>query len=63
MRKVFTESEVEYCGCCCHYHRIDYYGDCRNDKERLVEADTDKVGNPLFVATVDFDFSTQTIKA
>jgi hypothetical protein len=23
------------CGCCGQYHRNDYYGDCRNDTERL----------------------------
>lgn len=24
------------CGCCGHYHRKDYYGDCRNDRERFI---------------------------
>jgi hypothetical protein len=23
------------CGCCGSYHRADYFGDCRNDSERL----------------------------
>ena len=34
--KVFEE-----CGCCGGYHRDDWYGDCRNDRERytLVEAE------------------------
>jgi hypothetical protein len=23
------------CGCCGHYHRVTYWGDCRNDAERF----------------------------
>ena len=22
------------CGCCCAYHRTDFYGDCRENSER-----------------------------
>jgi hypothetical protein len=31
------EHEATYvdCGCCGAYHRLDYYGDCRNDAERF----------------------------
>ena len=29
MKDVFYE-----CGCCGHYHRTDFYGDCRQDDER-----------------------------
>jgi len=36
MGRIFKEGQkfVE-CGCCGCYHRADYYGDCRNDEERL----------------------------
>ncbi len=23
------------CGCCGHFHRVDFYGDCREDAERF----------------------------
>lgn len=26
---------IEECGCCGCYHRLDYWGDCRNDSERF----------------------------
>lgn len=29
------------CGCCGHFHRLDYQGDCRNDDERFTFADLD----------------------
>ena len=31
------ETEYNYieCGCCGQYHKIDYFGDCRNDIERF----------------------------
>ena len=29
------------CGCCDHFHRPDYYGDCRNDNERFTFKDLD----------------------
>ncbi len=58
MAKLLPESEMEYCGCCCCYHRKDYCGDCRNDKERYIEAD-----NGMYCPFADFDFSTQTPKA
>ena len=34
--KIFPSKETEFvlCGCCEHYHRTNYYGDCRNDDER-----------------------------
>lgn len=62
MAQILTESELEYCGCCGSHHRPAYCGDCRNDKERYVEADEDKDGNPLYVAASDFDFSKQAIR-
>ena len=30
-KEVFVE-----CGCCGHYHRENFWGDCRNDEERFV---------------------------
>jgi hypothetical protein len=29
--------EVEECGGCGAYHRADFYGDCRDDSERIYE--------------------------
>ena len=34
------------CGCCEHYHREDYHGDCRNDAERLTLDDLEDRGIP-----------------
>ena len=36
--------DVEYmeCGCCGHWHRSNYWGDCRNDAERFVSIDGDE---------------------
>lgn len=31
----------EECGCCGHYHRPNYFGDCRNDAERFNPNDLD----------------------
>jgi hypothetical protein len=28
-------TEIVGCGCCGHYHRAAYRGDCRNDEERF----------------------------
>lgn len=25
------------CGCCSQYHRLNYFGDCRNDDERFAD--------------------------
>ncbi len=25
------------CGCCNQYHRVSYYGDCRNNEERFAD--------------------------
>ena len=33
-RRVDTFAE---CGCCGHYHRTDFLGDCREDSERYTE--------------------------
>jgi hypothetical protein len=30
------EDTVVECGCCGHYHRRNYHGDCRNDDHRFV---------------------------
>jgi len=27
--------DLEECGCCGCYHRPDFFGDCRDDKERF----------------------------
>jgi hypothetical protein len=35
------------CGCCGQYHRIDYYGDCRNDAERFTFEDIPETDNIL----------------
>lgn len=32
------------CGCCGHYHRENYYGDCRNDDERFTLDDLEDMG-------------------
>lgn len=29
------------CGCCSFYHREEYYGDCRDDSERIVEPEAE----------------------
>ena len=28
---------VVECGSCSHFHRVDYFGDCRNDSERFTD--------------------------
>ena len=37
------------CGCCGHYHRADWHGDCRADSERFADAeDAEKrLGKPV----------------
>lgn len=32
------------CGCCGHYHREDFVGDCRNDAERFTLDDLERLG-------------------
>lgn len=36
------------CGCCGCYHRMDYWGDCRNDEERFADPEDaeDRLGKP-----------------
>jgi hypothetical protein len=35
-----------HCGCCEHYHRVLWSGDCRDDTERFSTSDLeDKYGN------------------
>lgn len=36
----------EECGCCGHYHRPDYFGDCRNDAQRFSANDLDDKFGP-----------------
>jgi hypothetical protein len=37
------------CGCCGHWHRESYRGDCRNDAERLDTSQLeDRYGESLF---------------
>ena len=31
--------EIFRCGCCDHYHRTGFYGDCRDDSERFTLED------------------------
>jgi len=30
------------CGCCDHYHRTDFWGDCRQDNERFFISQLDE---------------------
>ena len=34
----------EECGCCEHYHLEDFYGDCRDDKNRFTLEEAEKKG-------------------
>ena len=34
-QELIDEDELVECGCCGHYHRPDFAGDCRNDDERF----------------------------
>ena len=48
------------CGCCEHYHREDYYGDCRNDAERFTLNDLEKMGiseDNIIEIEPDYDIS------
>ena len=35
MQEAIDNNDLEECGCCEHYHRPDFRGDCRNDDERF----------------------------
>ena len=34
------------CGCCGHYHREEFTGDCRQDNERFTIMDLEEMGIP-----------------
>ena len=36
-------NEFYECGCCSAYHRVDFYGDCRDDSERFLDLPFDAV--------------------
>ena len=38
-KNVATSTVYVECGCCEHYHRASYHGDCRNDSERFTADD------------------------
>lgn len=40
---------IEECGCCEHYHRVDFYGDCRDDAERIWPFDNNGRDDPRYV--------------
>jgi hypothetical protein len=44
--------QVIECGCCSHYHRVAYTGDCRNDAERFADLQdaADRLGKPVVEA-------------
>lgn len=35
------------CGCCDHFHRADFWGDCRDDNERFTLDDLESRGVDL----------------
>ena len=41
--------KIIHCGCCECYHRVDFYGDCRDDSERFddLEDAQDRLGVPI----------------
>jgi hypothetical protein len=44
LRRIREMDEYHECGCCSHYHRAEYAGDCRNDTERFTYEDLTRLG-------------------
>lgn len=46
------------CGCCDHWHRVDYFGDCRNDAERFddMEDAANRLGLPVIEVIENGDY-------
>lgn len=44
---------IEECGCCDQYHRVAFYGDCRNDNERFADPEDaeQRLGKPTFIVS------------
>ena len=51
LQKGYIVDLEDICGSCNHYHRVGYFGDCRNNRERYLyqqfDASTIKGFNPL----------------
>jgi len=46
------------CGCCDHWHRANYFGDCRNDAERFddMEDAANRLGKPVIEVLENGDY-------